>query len=56
MESTQASSTPQKEKKGLGRLWKKVKAAFKDKEMTPATSSTTAKPKEASKPAEPVKA
>lgn len=51
MDTTQ---TPQ-EKKGLGRLWKKFRAAFKDKEIPSAsttTKPTSSKPEETAKKTE----
>jgi hypothetical protein len=52
MESTSSQPTAKKEKKVLGRMWKKVKAAFKDKEITPATTSGTTQTTPTPKPKE----
>ena len=38
---TTSTQPPAKEKKGLSRLWRRVKAAFKDKEITPASLAST---------------
>jgi hypothetical protein len=43
MEPDKTPPTP-KEKKGLGRLWRKFKTAFRNKEIPPAPSSSTAAP------------
>ena len=40
METT-STRPPAKEKKGLSRLWRRVKAAFKDKETTPSSVAST---------------
>lgn len=40
METT-SMQPPAKEKKGLSRLWRRVKAAFKGKEITPSSLAST---------------